>query len=98
MNARDLRQPGDPPTIDECRALLEPHRHRKVRVVVTGGAGLQLSRALFDVIYHETPACDHRSARRVEAELSASDRTVGDVLDGWRPPALGATVKVQGGT
>ncbi len=81
-----MRRTDDPPSIEECRELLEPHRKRKIRRLAATGD--ELERAIFDVVYHETPATTHAVARAVERELVLTERTVGELLDGWRPAAL----------
>jgi hypothetical protein len=67
---------------------LQPHRKRKVRAFLrtfddtTPEAG-----ALWAVLFRHV-VVDHSTAITVAQELEASDRTVGDVLDGWRPDVL----------
>lgn len=86
--------PEQPPTIEECRALLDPHRKRTIRRFLEAPATREtpdpheLESAFWDVVYHETPACSATVARIVERELEQSERTVGEVLDGWRPDSM----------
>jgi hypothetical protein len=69
--------------------VLAPHRKKALRTLLgkfrdnTPEAG-----ALWAVLYGYR-VVDHETAKAVEAECSRSERTVGDVLDGWKPEALG---------
>jgi hypothetical protein len=45
--------------------------------------------AIFALVYDGAPAVDHDTAVAVLDELRATDKTVGDLIDGWRPRAFG---------
>lgn len=66
-------------------ALLEPYAHRRVRRVLDDDG--ELAAPLWSLIYGNA-GVDHATAIAVDAELSLTDRTIGDVLAGWRPTAL----------
>lgn len=69
-------------------AILEPHRKKKLRAILKGDDRSPEVGALWAVLYGYA-VVDHATAQHVAHECTTSDRTVGDVLDGWRPVALG---------
>lgn len=72
------------------REILEPHANRKIRSVVTRSDQEDpVVEALFDVVYEDIKVIDHSVAVAVGKELESTDRTVRELLDGWRPEALG---------
>ena len=73
-----------------ANTVLQPHRKRKLRAFLhdhRDDAAPEVG-ALWATVYGRT-VVDHRTALAVETECASTDRTVGDVLEGWRPAALG---------
>lgn len=71
--------------------ILWPHRMRTLRAFLRKreDSAPEVG-ALWAVLYGYT-VVDHATALAVAVECSESERTVGDVLEGWRPDALKVT-------
>ena len=78
----------EPEPVD-YQALLSPHSHRKLRILVQSAPGQGgIVDALWDFLYRDAANVSHQTAVQVAKELEGSDMTVGDVLAGWKPEAL----------
>ncbi len=82
-NVPDMPTPAD---------VLEPYRKRKIRAMLGRYPNRDNAEpivALFALVYDGARNVDHAAAVAVADELHATDKTVQDLLDGWRPSALG---------
>lgn len=74
--------------------LLEPHAHRTIRAFLTGrGTDRLTEEAFWSLIF--TEPVDHAVAVACARELVTSPVTIGDLLRGWKPEALGARERVR---
>lgn len=72
-------------------AALEPHAKRRVRAFIRRmerEPDHAAHRAFWDVLFASHPNITHEIAVRVAVELMRTDKTVQDLIDGWRPVAL----------
>ena len=66
---------------------LSPHAGRPIRAFLRDDYS-EAHTAFWDMIYSRNRRVTHNTAVRAAAELANSPRTVGEVLNGWRPQAL----------
>lgn len=71
---------------DAIREALTPHRTRTIRAFLRR-CGEEEEAAFWAAVYGET-VVTNGTATAVAAELEASDHTIGELLDGWKPEAL----------
>ena len=67
--------------------LLERHRRLRIRTLLSrlpDDAAPEIV-ALFDLVYEGRACCTLEQARAIHDALERSGKTVGDLLDGWRP-------------
>jgi hypothetical protein len=80
---------------DDAHELLEPHARRKLRTFMRApDPGNHSDSKVWDAFYavlYGRDVVTHDTALAVEAELKDSERTIGDVLAGWKPAALERT-------
>ena len=71
---------------------LEPFRKLRIRTLLgrLPDESAPAIVALFDLVYDGAGVTMHETGRAVSYELENTDKTVGDLIDGWRPPALRA--------
>ena len=73
----------------KAEEILEAHRHRKLRAFLASRQRTnEEEEALWHLVGEYRPAMSMQLAVRVVAELERSERTVGELLDGWIPEAL----------
>lgn len=70
------------------RRTLTDVRGTKVRRFLARADMVDLEDEFWSLIYDGIASVPLKTARAVAVELEQSPRTVGDVLDGWRPKAL----------
>lgn len=85
--------------IETPAEILEPHRKRKLSAFLVAPdpgnhSDSKVFDAFWDLIFDGHPNVEHEIACAVDEELAYSELvktelTVGSVLDGWRPSALG---------
>lgn len=81
-------------TAEELREQLLPHADRKIRAFLRGHpdptnrAACELRVAFWDFVYRRHPHVTHAVACRTAAELVESEKTIGELLEGWVPEAL----------
>lgn len=67
--------------------LLRPHAKRPIRAFLRDNSPSPAEDAFWSLVYGRT-VVNHATAVAVERELSSSSRTVGELVEGWRPEAL----------
>lgn len=72
---------------DAIREALTPHRTRTIRAFLRR-CGEEEEAAFWDAVHDQAKDVDHATASAVVAELEASERTVEELLAGWRPESL----------
>lgn len=73
----------------EARVLLDPYRKRVLRAFLRRYRGCEVEAALYDLLYGDRRELDHALVRAIDRRLECDpNHTVGDVLNGWRPPEL----------
>lgn len=86
LDAAELRAHlGDREAIE---LLLGPHRARSVRAFLARPPSEGAELALWALVFGTDCIVDHGTAQAVADQLEAADVTIGEVLAGWRPPAL----------
>ncbi len=76
---------------EEALKALTPHARRPIRAFIERpGPDPKTELAFWEMVYHGVVTTSHETARAVEQELMACSRPVQDVMNGWRPEALGA--------
>jgi hypothetical protein len=68
--------------------VLQPHRRAKVRTFLRKYDDTTPEAGAFWAVLFRHVIVSHTTAVAVAQELEASERTVGDVLTGWRPASL----------
>lgn len=79
--------------VPDPREALELHRKRKLSAFMRApdpgnSSDTKIWDAFWTLVYDGSPSVDYETADAVVRELSKSDRTVGDVIDGFRPSVL----------
>lgn len=67
--------------------VLADHKHLLCRTLLSRPVD-QLHEDLFDLIYRDHTVVAHRTAVEVMEAVYDSNKTVDDVLNGWRPSCL----------